>query len=158
MTKIESSIDGVEIWTPEKFDDSRGWLIELFRSDSLPEGFEPEMCYLSSTSPGKIRGPHEHKYQTDYFFIIGPSEIEISLWDNRPESNTYREHMKIVSDAERRLFIMIPPGVVHGYKNTGNQDGLIFNAPNKLYAGRNKTEVVDEIRHEDNPESKFNIE
>ncbi|HZI49646.1 MAG TPA: hypothetical protein VFD75_17745, partial [Pyrinomonadaceae bacterium] len=43
-----------------RYDDSRGWLMELFRSDDLPAEFLPVMAYISSTRPGITRGPHEH--------------------------------------------------------------------------------------------------
>ena len=43
-----------------KFDDSRGWLSELFRVDELASEFFPAMAYISSTRPGVARGPHEH--------------------------------------------------------------------------------------------------
>jgi dTDP-4-dehydrorhamnose 3,5-epimerase len=45
--------------------------------------------------------------------------------------------------------VWIPPGVVHAYRNIGEVPGLVFNAPNRLYAGWGKHEPVDEIRHEE---------
>jgi dTDP-4-dehydrorhamnose 3,5-epimerase len=54
--------------------------------------------------------------------------------------------------------VIVPPGVVHGYKNIGDKPGWVFNAPNRLYAGRGKQEPVDEIRHEDEDGSPFRIE
>jgi dTDP-4-dehydrorhamnose 3,5-epimerase len=45
--------------------------------------------------------------------------------------------------------VWIPPGVVHAYRNVGAVPGLVFNAPNRLYAGWGKAEPVDEIRHEE---------
>jgi dTDP-4-dehydrorhamnose 3,5-epimerase len=37
----------------------------------------------------------------------------------------------------------------------GTVPGLVFNAPNRLYAGYGKKEPVDEIRHEDASPSPF---
>ena len=54
-------------------------------------------------------------------------------------------------------FVIVPPGVVHGYKNIGQSDGIVFNAPNRLYAGKGRIEVVDEIRHEGDSRSPFLI-
>jgi dTDP-4-dehydrorhamnose 3,5-epimerase len=45
--------------------------------------------------------------------------------------------------------VVVPPGVVHGYKNVGSADAFVLNFPNQLYAGTGKTEPVDEIRHEE---------
>ena len=52
-----SSIPGVVIRPIKRFTDDRGWLMELFRDDELPDGFEPTMGYLSMTKPGVARGP-----------------------------------------------------------------------------------------------------
>lgn len=54
--------------------------------------------------------------------------------------------------------VVIPPGVVHAYKNIGSVDGVVMNFPDRLYAGPGRTEPVDEIRHEDDPESPFKID
>ena len=51
--------------------------------------------------------------------------------------------------------LMVPPGVVHAYKNTGDVPGWVFNAPNRLYAGEGKRSPVDEIRHEDRLDSPY---
>jgi len=44
---------------------------------------------------------------------------------------------------------------VHAYKNIGGEDGIVFNAPNRLYAGAGKRSPVDEIRHEEETGSPF---
>ena len=55
----------------------------------------------------------------------------------------------IITPASNPAAVWIPPGVVHAYRNVGDVSGLVFNAPNRLYAGWGKKEPVDEIRHED---------
>jgi len=52
----------------------------------------------------------------------------------------------------------VPPGVVHAYKNVSRVAGLVFNCPNRLYAGRHREEPVDEIRHEDRRDSPFRLD
>jgi dTDP-4-dehydrorhamnose 3,5-epimerase len=47
---------------------------------------------------------------------------------------------------------------VHAYRNIGEVPGLVFNAPNRLYAGWKRTEPVDEIRHEDSSPETFPME
>jgi len=138
--------------------DPRGWLIELFRQDELAEESCPVMSYVSSTKPGVVRGPHEHKDQTDFFCFIGPSTFRLYLWDNRPDSPTYNCKCQYEMGENYMASIIIPPGVVHAYKNIGTVDGLVYNAPNKLYAGTGKKEPVDEIRYEDDDNSGFNVD
>jgi dTDP-4-dehydrorhamnose 3,5-epimerase len=51
--------------------------------------------------------------------------------------------------------VIVPPGVVHAYKNVGIENGLVFNAPDRLYAGEGKKSPVDEVRHEEVEDSPF---
>ncbi|HLK61496.1 MAG TPA: WxcM-like domain-containing protein, partial [Chthonomonadaceae bacterium] len=83
MSTIETDpIPGVITKSLRKYTDPRGWLVELFRDDELPEGFEPTMGYLSLTHPGIARGPHEHREQSDGFVFLSGT-FEITLWENR---------------------------------------------------------------------------
>ena len=135
--------------------DERGWLTELFRRDETPEQHLPAMSYVSATKPGVTRGPHEHREQADFFAFVGPSTFRLYMWDNRPDSPTYRTRFKIEGGESRKLSVIVPPGVVHAYKNIGEVDGFVFNAPNRLFAGEGKKSDIDHIRHEDDPESPF---
>ncbi|NQT38825.1 MAG: dTDP-4-dehydrorhamnose 3,5-epimerase family protein, partial [Planctomycetes bacterium] len=80
------------------------------------------------------------------------------LWDARAESPTRGNRMKVVVGESNRQAVIVPPGVVHAYKNTSDISGWVFNAPNRLYAGEGKSEPVDEIRHEDCAESVFQMD
>jgi dTDP-4-dehydrorhamnose 3,5-epimerase len=152
------TIDGV-IWKPlRKFEDSRGWLCELFRHDDIPTEFHPVMAYISETKAGVARGPHEHVHQADYFCFLGPSNFKVYLWDNRPASPTFLAYQDDVVGADRPMLLIIPPGVVHAYKNVGTGSGIVFNCPNRLYKGPGRKEVVDEIRHEDDPATPYRLE
>ena len=48
----DGPIDGLLLRPVSRFDDARGWLIELFREDQLPAEQLPVMAYLSQTLPG----------------------------------------------------------------------------------------------------------
>lgn len=144
---------GVVIRELKKFHDERGWLVEIFRTDEID--FRPLMSYISMTKPGVVRGPHEHREQSDYFYFVG--NFRLYLWDNRRDSGTYKE--KMIIEKEGTPFIaVIPPGVVHAYRNIGIENGYVINLPDRLYRGDGKTSAVDEIRYESDPESPFRIE
>lgn len=151
----EGEIKGVIVRELKKFFDKRGWLTELFRKDELDEEFLPAMAYISSTNPGVTRGPHEHWDQADFFCFIGPSDFKLRLWDNRKHSETFGSMMTMVVGETNPAAVLIPAGVVHGYKNVGEVDGIVINCPNRLYAGAGRKEEVDEIRHENDGESTF---
>jgi dTDP-4-dehydrorhamnose 3,5-epimerase len=150
-----AEIHGVIIRDLKKYVDSRGWLIELFREDEIDEKFKPAMSYVSVTNAGVARGPHEHVDQSDVFAFIGPSNFKIYLWDDRKASPTYRHKFYFLAGEDAPKSVIIPPGVVHAYKNVGDVPGMVVNMPNRLYAGRNRKSPVDEIRHEDKLETLF---
>jgi dTDP-4-dehydrorhamnose 3,5-epimerase len=154
----DGPIDGVRLRPLSPHQDHRGWLIELYREDELPTDEHPAMAYVSETLPGVARGPHEHVDQTDYFAFLGPGEFLLYLWDARPESPTRGHRMKVAVGQSNRQCVIVPPGVVHAYKNTGAVSGWVFNAPNRLYAGPGKRSAVDEIRHEDRAESPYRLD
>ena len=153
---MKSNIDGVMIRALERRTDARGWLMELYRRDELPGGVAPAMAYVSSTAPGVGRGPHEHREQIDVLCFVAGS-FRLYLWDNRAGSSTYGLHETVETDEEKPLQVVIPPGVVHGYRNMGESEGLIFNAADRLYAGEGRRGEVDEIRHENDPDSPFRM-
>ncbi|ABB31167.1 hypothetical protein GeomeDRAFT_2575 [Geobacter metallireducens RCH3] len=154
----KGKIHDVAVRPLTKFLDERGWLAELFRSDETDAATMPAMAYLSMTQPGVARGPHEHVDQTDWFCFIGPSNFKVYLWDARPTSATFGVKQTIYAGIDAPLAMIVPPGVVHAYKNVGGENGIVFNAPNRLYAGEGKKSPVDEIRHEEVEGSPFTLD
>jgi len=151
MTAIEP-MPGVIIHSLVKREDHRGWLIELFRIDELPESFRPAMSYLSVTKPGVGRGPHEHEGQTDGFAFLS-GNYRLYLWENR--AGLQAEPFTLEVGESNPVLVLVPPGVVHAYKNIGSQEAFVLNFPDTLYAGWGKKEPVDEIRHEEAEGSPF---
>lgn len=155
-------INGVIIKNLKKFEDGRGWLTEIFRDDEI--NFKPEMSYVSITKPNEIRGPHEHKYQSDFFVFLGPGNFRLYLWDNRRDCrdtkycvSTYGEHIEIELGEDNPTSVIVPPGVVHGYKCISDIPAMCINLPDKLYRGEGKKEEIDEIRWETDTASPYRI-
>lgn len=148
-------IQGVEIKPIKKWTDDRGYLSEIYRTDETD--FRPAMSYLSETKPGVVRGPHEHREQSDYFvFIIG--EFKLYLWDNREGAPNYRQLEVHDVGGDNPCSVIIPPGVVHGYKCVSKESGFTVNLPDQLFMGEGKKSEVDEIRWESMEDSPFTID
>lgn len=145
-------MDGLEIKELSIYEDHRGWLGEIIRVDETT--LKPLLCYISMTKPGVVRGPHEHREQTDYFCFIG--RFRLYLWDNRKTSATYKKN-KTIETSDIPTIAVVPPGIVHAYKNIGIRDSIVINLPDRLYRGWGKAEPVDEIRYENNLLSPFRI-
>jgi len=105
-----------------------------------------------------IRGPHEHVSQSDYFIFIGPGNLELHLWDRRPESPTNGKYLKASVGEDHPVAVTVPPGVVHGYKCVGDKNAWCINLADKLYKGVNREEEIDEIRWEEKEDSPYRIE
>lgn len=152
-------IQDVHVRKLVKYVDERGWLAELHRDDELPDAeYKPTMSYLSVTQPGTIRGPHEHADQADNFCFIGPGNFKLVLWDNRPDKESFWKKMVIFVGEDNPCSVIVPKGVVHAYKCISNHTSAVTNLPNQLFAGEGKKEPIDEIRHEDDPNSPFKVD
>lgn len=146
MIVFKSLIEGVAFRSLKRFSDARGWLCELFREDEPASDPKGAMAYISVTLPGVARGPHEHREQSDGFFFVSGA-FDLYLWENReghpPAFETHR-----VGEANP-VFVVVPPGVVHAYRNCGASEAFVLNFPDRLYAGPDRSQPVDEIRHEE---------
>ena len=150
-------IIGVEVVQLKKFSDARGWLIESFRHDEMSREYHPAMGYSSETLPGVCRGPHEHVDQADLFVFMGPGVFRMWLWDNRKDSPTYNSKWVFEGGDGNPIRVLVPKGVVHAYKNISKIPAMVHNFPNQLYAGDKKKSPIDEIRHEDDPHTIYQL-
>jgi dTDP-4-dehydrorhamnose 3,5-epimerase len=132
--------------------------MELFRADELDTEVMPVLSYISMTVPGMGRGPHEHADQADLFCFAGPSDFRLYLWDKRKGSPTFGNSQQLVFGETDPAAVIVPCGVVHGYKNVGERDGLVVNCPNRLFKGKGKTGPVDETRYEEDDDSPFHMD
>jgi dTDP-4-dehydrorhamnose 3,5-epimerase len=155
---IRGAIRGVSVHDLRKLVDERGWVAEIYRHDELQKDYHPVMSYISSTQPGVMRGPHEHLEQTDLFCFIGPSNFKLRMWDNRPESETYNCMMTLFVGADNPKSVLVPNRIVHAYRNIGALPGIVISHPNRLYRGTGRRGQVDEIRHENDPETVFRMD
>jgi dTDP-4-dehydrorhamnose 3,5-epimerase len=159
MTFTKGKIQDVVVYPLKKFMDERGWLCELFRHDEIAAEFYPQMAYISLTEPNVVRGPHEHIAQADLFCFLGSGNFKMRMWDNRKDSATYNFVMTLFVGEDNPQAIIVPKGVVHAYKNYSMiQKGVVINCPNRLFMGEKKSEEIDEIRHEDDPNTIYRID
>ena len=93
--------------------------------------------------------------QADLFCYLGPGDFKLTLWDNRPDSPTYRNRMELCMGANNSGSVVIPKGVVHCYRCISVEPGVVINCPDRLFMGEGRKSPIDEIRHEDDPENPF---
>lgn len=105
--------------------DDRGFLTEVLKEGE--EIFrEIKQINYTETYPGVIKAFHWHKFQTDIWQVL-KGTAQVVLYDLRKESKTYKETNVFYLGENNPEILLIPPGVVHGYRVLGREKiGLIY--------------------------------
>jgi dTDP-4-dehydrorhamnose 3,5-epimerase len=112
--------------------DDRGVVFEMFdtRWNWHPDPVVFSYCY--TVRPGIIKGWGVHrKHEDRYFLLFG--ELELVLYDERPDSSTLGLVSKIYLNHYQRRIINIPAGVWHANRNVGLTDAVVVNFPTIPY-------------------------
>lgn len=112
--------------------DQRGSVMELFdvRWNWHPGALVFAYCF--TLRPGVVKGWGLHKEHEDRYVLI-QGELELVLYDPRPESPTAGEICRVQLTPYRRCIINIPPNVWHADHNIGAVDVLVVNFPTAPY-------------------------
>jgi dTDP-4-dehydrorhamnose 3,5-epimerase len=118
-------IDGVVIRPLKQIADERGKIMHMLRvDDPIFEQFGE--IYFSVVYPNVIKGWHLHKKMTlNYAVIVGM--IKLVLYDDRPESATYKEVQEIFLGESNYCLVKIPPGIWNGFKGIGVIPAVVAN-------------------------------
>lgn len=125
-------IEGVQIRSAVTQVDDRGTLTEVYNP---AWGFlDAPLVYIYQFTirPGRVKGWVHHKLQEDRIFL-SLGTVKIVLFDNRPESPTYRLVNEIYVSEYHRALINFPPNVYHAIQNVGDREALLINMPTRPY-------------------------
>ena len=131
--------------------DERGTVCEMF---DQRWGWNPHpvvFTYCFTVRPGITKGWGMHKVNEDrYFLLFG--ELEVVLYDARPDSPTQGLVSRIVLSEFRRRLMNIPPGIWHADYNFGSKDAVLINFPTEPYNHANPDKYrlpldTDQIPH-----------
>lgn len=92
---------------------------------------------------GTIKAFHWHKHQDDLWFLA-TGRSAIVLYDQREDSPTKGETQVIYGGTDDYKLVLIPVGIVHGYKVLSKEPCLLFYHVTKAY----NRETPDEERIE----------
>jgi len=124
-------INGVKIKQLKVIPDERGRLMEILRCDE-PEFIKFGQVYVTTAYPGVVKGWHYHKKQIDNMATI-KGMMKLVLYDNRPESPTYKEINEIFFGEHNPILVQIPNMVLHGFKCISETEAIVINCPTELY-------------------------
>ena len=124
--------EGVVIRDIPTHTDERGSVFEVFdeRWDAYPDPLTFSYCF--TIRPGIVKGWNLHKEHEDRYCLL-QGELELVLFDPRPESSTCGEVCRIVLSELQRRVVNIPKLVWHADYNIGARDALVVNFPTKPY-------------------------
>ncbi|MBI2045153.1 NAD-dependent epimerase/dehydratase family protein [Candidatus Pacearchaeota archaeon] len=99
------------------------------------EGFldKIEQVSFGKTPPETIKAFHWHKNQDDVFYLI-KGKILVVLYDLRQDSQTKGQTQEIIlSEDSGEKAVLIPRGVLHGYKVLGKDTAEVLYLTNNTY-------------------------
>jgi len=124
-------LDGLSFYDSIRHDDDRGSVTEVY---DTRWGWHPDplvFSYIFTIRPGLVKGWGLHKLHEDRYFVIS-GELELVLYDPRPESSTYGQICKYLSGSRPRL-VNVPRNVWHADRNIGSSDLVVLNFPTIQY-------------------------
>jgi dTDP-4-dehydrorhamnose 3,5-epimerase len=129
---IKTLTDGVSFRDAPTHADERGTVVEIFdpRWNWHPDPLV--FVYAFTIRPGFVKGWNLHKEHEDRYFLL-QGELEIVLYDVRPDSPTCGEVSRILLSERNRGLVNIPKRVWHADHNIGTCDVLVVNCPTRAY-------------------------
>jgi dTDP-4-dehydrorhamnose 3,5-epimerase len=124
--------DGASFHDSVRHNDDRGSVTELYdprwnwHSDPLV------FAYMFTIRPGMVKGWGLHKLHEDRYFVV-QGELELILYDPRPDSPTRGKISKVYLSAARPRLFNVPRFVWHADRNIGDTELAVINFPTIQY-------------------------
>lgn len=118
-------IDGL-IKTPLKqFKDDRGKVMHMLRSTD-PHFKKFGEIYFSWINPEAVKAWNKHTLATlNYAVPVG--SIQLILYDDRPQSPTYKDINEYILNTDDYYLLTIPPHIFYGFQSLNNEPAMIVN-------------------------------
>lgn len=150
MKVVEKALNGVILFEPSVYGDSRGYFFESYRDSLVKEHGITEDFLQDNESLSKknvLRGLHLQRSpmaQGKLVRVTSGAVLDVAV-DVRSDSSTFGQHFKAVLSHENKRIMYIPPGFAHGflslkentrflykctkYYNKESEDGILWNDP-----------------------------
>lgn len=144
----DAPLHGVVVREREPIANVQGTIHHIVRADDteLYRGFGE--AYASIIEPGVIKGWHQHEEQWSLLSCVA-GEVALALHDPRADSPTQGRmmHVALAQPGVRRT-VLIPPGIIYGWKNAGVGPAVLVNCathPHGTTASRRIPLESDEV-------------
>lgn len=129
---VSPLLDGMTFHETLCHRDDRGSVTEMF---DLRWNWHPDplvFVYQFTIRPGVVKGWNLHRLHEDRYFVVD-GEMEVVLYDPRPDSSTCGQICRVVLSGERPRLINVPRNVWHADHNIGSRDVRVVNFPTIPY-------------------------
>ncbi len=129
---VKKRIEGVVLRSAVTLPDERGTICEIYNP---AWGVHPEdlvYVYEVTIRPTYVKGWVVHELQDDRIFV-SYGTLRFVLFDNRPDSPTYKLINDFTIGEHNRALITIPKGVFHAVQNVDIKDSMFVNMPTRPY-------------------------
>ncbi|MCB0546386.1 MAG: dTDP-4-dehydrorhamnose 3,5-epimerase [Phaeodactylibacter sp.] len=120
MPFIDTPIDGLKVFLPNVWEDTRGYFFESFNQNLFEQGgiiAEFVQDNQARSSYGVLRGLHyqvEPYAQAKLVRVLQGEVLDVAV-DIREGSPTYGQSYSLVLSAENKRQLYVPRGFAHGY-------------------------------------------
>ncbi len=136
MPFIETGFDGMKIFEPVVFEDSRGYFMESYNKMLFENEGNIKAVFVqdnrSMSHKGVVRGLHFQigvAAQAKLVSVINGEVIDVVV-DCRTDSATFGKSYSVVLNAANRLQLFIPRGFAHGFIVTQNNTEFSYKCDN----------------------------
>jgi glycosyltransferase involved in cell wall biosynthesis/dTDP-4-dehydrorhamnose 3,5-epimerase-like enzyme len=108
-----NSLDRIHLFEQKRHEDNRGFLQKVLTASQCKEHQLKGEVYVTTASPGQVKGNHFHCLMNEWFSVIqGEGIFELCI----PDSGQKRS---IPISSSRPCTLFVPAGVAHALVNTG---------------------------------------
>lgn len=125
-------IAGVAIYPTVVHADDRGSLTEVHNTAWNVHSEPISHVVRIGIRPGKVKGWSKHIRNDDRTMVMS-GEVKVVLYDDRPDSPTYRQINELFLGPHNLGLLVIPHSVYHAVQNIGTSDALLINFPTRPY-------------------------
>mgnify|MGYP001430158045 CR=1 FL=1 len=115
-----------QVLTRRRLTDPRGWFLKVVDGREPGNPFTCEV-YFTAAPPGESRGGHYHLLASEWFTLVrGKAVLRLtSLASGTTET--------LELNASDPLTVHVPPGIVHTFTNSGEEEFLLVAYTDRLY-------------------------
>jgi len=132
MKVIDTSLNGLKIIEPDKFDDNRGYFLKSFEKKAFSEqGIDFTIVQINHSfnlTKGTIRGMHfqvEPFAQDKLVFCQRGKVFDVAI-DLRKDSATYKKWYGLELSQGSKQILYIPKGFAHGFQTLEDNTEVIY--------------------------------